>query len=302
VILKASGVWVPQKDENGKDQCLPRKENIKVAVSAVCSISFMNLCLLTNTVAIYQICKFATIPCTLCLQYFVFNQHTNWRVLFSLVFILGGVGYSSFKGFQAGNLEFKGIAFAVLAVISTSVYRIWQGTKQKEFKVGPVDFQATLAGWQVCFGFFVAVFSEFLPSEQNTTVLVWFGNMHSFSPNLGATVLWILGVCVAALTVNFTSFGLIGKTGPVAYAVVGHAKTVLTIFLGIVMFPEQETVETIRSDVLGCGIALCGVVAYTHFEYCFKQKVPDWVELNLPCLVKNKIAPKELTQKVGDVC
>jgi len=290
VILKATGAWVPQKREDGTQASLPMIENIKVALSSVGSISFMNLCLLTNTVAIYQICKFATIPCTMCLQYFVFKQKTNSRVLVSLVFVLSGVGYSSFKGFEAGNLGPKGIVFALLAVVSTSVYRIWQETKQKEFKLGPVDFQATMAGWQAVLGLGAAVVTEFIPTEQNRTVVGWLNDTAKFSPDLGATVLWMAGVCVAALTVNFTSFGLIGKTGPVAYAVVGHAKTVLTIFLGIVMFPAQETAASIRGDIIGCSIALCGVIAYTHFEYCFKNKKPDWVEKNMPFLVANKIA------------
>jgi len=290
VILKATGAWVPQRREDGTQASLPMIENIKVALSSVGSISFMNLCLLTNTVAIYQICKFATIPCTMCLQYFVFKQKTNSRVLASLVFVLSGVGYSSFKGFEAGNLGGKGIVFALLAVVSTSVYRIWQETKQKEFKLGPVDFQATMAGWQAVLGLGAAVVTEFIPTEQNRTVVGWLNDTAKFSPDLGATVLWMAGVCVAALTVNFTSFGLIGKTGPVAYAVVGHAKTVLTIFLGIVMFPAQETAASIRGDIIGCSIALCGVVAYTHFEYCFKNKKPDWVEKNMPFLVANKVA------------
>jgi len=294
VAMKGSGAWVPQKDEaTGKDKSLPMIENIKVALSSISSISFMNLCLLTNTVAIYQICKFATIPCTLGLHYFVFNKVTNWRVLASIVFILGGVGYSSFKGFEAGNLGVKGIIFALLAVVSTSLYRIWQETKQKEFKLGPVDFQATMAGWQAILGLGAAVVTEFIAAEQDNTVIDWLGNafQEGLTPHMLATLAWMFGVCAAALTVNFTSFGLIGKTGPVAYAVVGHAKTIFTIILGIVMFPQQETPATIRADIVGCAIAFVGVVAYTHFEYCFKNNKPDWVEKNIPSLVSNKVAP-----------
>merc|ERR1712039_78823 len=137
---------------------------------------------------------------------------------------------------------------------------------------------------------------EFSPVEQEKTVMVWFGELHGFSPQLLAMIGWMFGVCVFALTVDFTSFGLIGKAGPVAYAVVGHAKTVLTIVVGIVMFPQQETAATIRADIIGCGTALFGVVAYTHFEYCFKNKLPDWVEKNIPSLVKNKVAPRSVEQ------
>lgn len=147
-----------------------------------------------------------------------------------------------------------------------------------------------MAGCQAVLGLVAAVVTEFVPAEQDKTVMEWFQDAmnEGFTYRLGVTLLWMLGVCVAALTVNFTSFGLIGKVGPIAYAVVGHAKTVLTIILGIVLFRSQETHATIIGDIVGCSVALCGVLAYTHFEYCFHNKVPDWVEKNLPALVKSK--------------
>jgi len=178
----------------------------------------------------------------------------------------------------------------LLAVVSTSVYRIWQETKQKEFKIGPVDFQATMAGWQAGLGLVVAFAIEFFPVEQEKTVPAYFAavSKEHFGGDFPATCKWMMGVCLMALTVNFTSFGLIGKTGPIAYAVVGHAKTVLTIIMGIVLFRSQETHRTITADIVGCGVAMFGVIAYTHFEYCFKNNKPDWVEKNFPALVSKK--------------
>merc|ERR1719272_329789 len=97
-----------------------------------------------------------------------------------------------------------------------------------------------------------------------------------------------MGVCLMALTVNFTSFGLIGKTCPIAYAIVGHAKTVLTIFMGIVLFPKAETPATISADIVGCGVAMFGVIAYGHFEYCLQKGVPDIFEKQFG---QKKVAP-----------
>merc|ERR1719263_1822358 len=80
-VLGWSGAWTKQKD-------MPLIENCKVATASIASISFMNLCLLTNTVAIYQICKFAVIPCTLVIQCMGVLKggelNTNWKVLLSL--------------------------------------------------------------------------------------------------------------------------------------------------------------------------------------------------------------------------
>jgi len=290
-FIKAVGFWTPEKDKQGNAKSLPAIENIKVAVASIGSISFMNLCLKTNTVAIYQICKFATIPTTLTLQYFVWSKKTNWRILLSLVLLLGGVIYASMKSFEAGKLGPVGVIFAVLAVWSTSVYRIFQETKQKEFGIGPETFQASMSGWQAVLGFVACMIVEGLPIETDAdhTVVAWFMDPLKFSPNLHITVLWMLGVCVAALTVNYTSMVLIGQTGPVAYAVVGNAKTVLTIFMGIVLFPKDENAESIRGDIIGCGIGLIGAVFYAYFEFFYKKGWPDWVERNMPCLVCKKV-------------
>jgi len=290
VGMKAGKVWSPDKDEAGNDKYLPAIENIKVAVASIGSISFMNLCLKVNTVSIYQICKFATIPTTLVLQYFVWGRKTNWRILVSLSLLLGGVIYSSMKSFDAGKMSPLGIGFAIIAVGSTSVYRIFQETKQKEFKIGPETFQASMSGWQAVLGFVAAFIVEGLPIENDAqhTVIDWLMHPRQYTPELGIMCAWLLGVCCAALLVNYTSMVLIGKTGPVAYAVVGNAKTVFTIILGIMMFPKDENAASIRGDIIGCSIGLVGALFYAYFEYYYKKNLPDFVERTLPFLVAKK--------------
>jgi len=291
VAIKVGGIWSPDKDEAGNEKNLPAIENIKVAVASIGSISFMNLCLKVNTVAIYQICKFATIPVTLVLQYFVWGRKTNWRILVSLSLLLGGVIYSSMKSFDAGKMSPLGIVFAVIAVGSTSVYRIFQETKQKEFKIGPETFQASMSGWQAVLGLVACLIVEGLPIENDAehTSIAWFMNPTKYTPQLHIMLMYLLGVCLAALTVNYTSMVLIGKTGPVAYAVVGNAKTVFTIILGIIMFPKDENAASIRGDIIGCSIGLVGAVFYAYFEFCYKKFQPDFVEKACGCLVPKKV-------------
>merc|ERR1719454_2533074 len=112
--IKIGGIWKPEKDAAGNEKNMPLIENMKVAVASIGSISFMNLCLKVNTVAIYQICKFATIPTTISLQYFVWGKKTNWRILVSLALLLGGVMYASMKSFDAGKMPPIGIVFALV--------------------------------------------------------------------------------------------------------------------------------------------------------------------------------------------
>jgi len=291
VAMKAAGLWSPDKDkETGGDKVLPAIENIKVAVASIGSISFMNLCLKVNTVAIYQICKFATIPTTLTLQYFVWGKKTNWRILLSITVLLGGVIYASMTSFDAGVMSPLGIAFAIIAIGSTSVYRIFQDTKQQEFSIGPDSFQASMSGWQAVLGFVACFVAEGLPVENDAkhTVIEWCYHPTYYTPQLHIMLLYLLGVSLAALTVNYTSMVLIGKTGPVAYAVVGNAKTVLTICMGLFMFPGDETAASIRGDIIGCAVGIIGGLFYAYFEYCWKKNVPDFVEAAMPCLVGKK--------------
>jgi len=273
VFLKTAGLW----KQTGE---LPMAENMKVAAASISSISFMNLCLLTNPVAFYQIAKFVVIPCTLMMQATFFSINTNIKVLVSIAVLLGGVGYVTIDGVSSGTVTFIGLMYAALAVVGTALYRIWQETKQKEYKLGPVDFQSSMAFWQAAIGAVVAVCAEWIPGTREFTVPMYFSQAAAdgFTGEFWGTMGWCLGVCVMALTVNFTAFGLIGKTGPVAYAIVGHAKTVITIIMGFLMWPGEETHQTMVADVIGCSIAMCAVVFYGHFEYCLKNNKPDMVQ------------------------
>ena len=130
--------------------------------------------------------------------------------------------------------------------------------------------------------------------ERESIVCVWLGGgggyaspvpivashicLSRFGGRFPVMLMWLSGVCLMALAVNFTSFGLIGKTGPIAYAIVGHAKTVLTIFMGIVLFPKAETPATISADIVGCGVAMFGVIAYGHFEYSLQKGQPGIIQ------------------------
>merc|ERR1712008_353598 len=100
-----------------------------------------------------------------------------------------------------------------------------------------------MAGWQALQGLVVAVAIEFFPVQSDYTVPVYFAAAYhsGFGSPFPASCAYLLGACVFAVTVNFTSFYLIGQTGPIAYAVVGHAKTVLTIGCGLLLFPKEDT-------------------------------------------------------------
>lgn len=75
-----------------------------------------------------------------------------------------------------------------------------------------------------------------------------------------------MDTCFLALLVNYCSFGLIGKTSPTTFQVVGHAKTCLVLIGGYVMFPTSMNDEQFMYNVVGVLVAMCGVFLYGHIK------------------------------------
>lgn len=72
----------------------------------------------------------------------------------------------------------------------------------------------------------------------------------------------ILLSSMLAFGVNISIYGIIGRTSPVTYNVVGHVKTVLVLIMGFVVFQYP----VLWKNVTGIALTLAGVVLYTHFK------------------------------------
>ncbi len=68
--------------------------------------------------------------------------------------------------------------------------------------------------------------------------------------------------CLIAVSVNFSTFLVIGKCDAVTYQVLGHLKTVLILVLGFVMLKNPANPRAVS----GIAIAMVGMVAYAHEE------------------------------------
>ena len=94
----------------------------------------------------------------------------------------------------------------------------------------------------------------------------------------GVTLVYIVLLGVCAVAVNICSFALIGKAGPIAYAVVGHSKTIVVVVLGFLFFSQGQSMETQIYNLAGVSVAMVGVILYTHFTMAQKAKQPDCLE------------------------
>lgn len=81
--------------------------------------------------------------------------------------------------------------------------------------------------------------------------------MHSLS-ELQA---FIIISCLISVSVNFSTFLVIGKTSPVTYQVLGHLKTCLVLAFGYLLLHDPFDWR----NILGILVALIGMVLYSYF-------------------------------------
>jgi len=264
-----------------------------VAAAGFASIGFMNLSLNHNSVGFYQITKLTIVPVTLVINAFAYSVHASAKIKIALLILLAGVGVATVSDVQLRPL---GLIFGVLAVLTTAVFQIWQGTKQKEFGISATQLQAGIASWQSAQALAVAAATEmycYAPTEGCDTSTTFFQD--AFAGNATRQhVLWIvLGTCFLALAVNLCSFGLIGRTSAITFQVVGHAKTCLVLAGGYMLFPAKlADTQQLYNNIMGVSVAMIGVILYGHLKHAVGQDVPDCLDQVCPGPVLYLIEPK----------
>lgn len=71
--------------------------------------------------------------------------------------------------------------------------------------------------------------------------------------------------CLISVSVNFSTFLVIGKTSPVTYQVLGHLKTCLVLTFGYVLLHDPFSWR----NILGILVAVIGMVLYSY--YCTRE-------------------------------
>jgi solute carrier family 35 protein E3 len=284
--LRVCGVYVRP------EQQMPRFEKFKVAFAGFASIGFMNLSLTYNSVGFYQVTKLIMVPVTLAINSLFYNVTTNGKVKVSLLLVIAGVGVATVTDVQLKPL---GFGFGCCAVLATAMFQIFQGTKQKEFGLSGTQLQAAIAPWQSTQALIVAgaaecvCWSALSPCE---TAIDYFAE--AAEPKHAYTLALVLGTCFVALLVNFTSFGLIGKTGPITFQVVGHAKTCLVLVGGYVLFPAKNMdVQQFYNNIAGVSIAFLGCVLYGNIKYASQHSREDCIDCSCPGVVAQALDPSK---------
>ncbi|XP_002972897.2 UDP-xylose transporter 2 [Selaginella moellendorffii] len=208
------------------------------------SIAFLNLSLGYNSVGFYQMTKLAIIPCTVILETIFLGKHFSHRIQLSLVILLGGVAVATVTDLQ---LNFQGTVLSLFAILTTCIAQIMTNTIQKGYKVSSTQLLFQSCPYQVTTLILMGPIFDFALTKQNVFAF-------EYNPKV---VMFIVLSCLIAVSVNFSTFLVIGRTSPVSYQVLGHLKTCLILTFGYVVLKTPfswRNISGILVAVIGMGL------------------------------------------------
>lgn len=245
-------------------QPIPFRERMIMSAMSVGSVGFMNINLKVNSVGMYQVSKLLCIPAMVFIQSMFMGQTFSSKIKATLAVIILGVGVATVTDLSVTSF---GVLMAALAVFFTAEFQILVGDFQNRLQVKPVSFTHAFSAPQAVLMVVVALVVE---SQGADNILE-----HQVST---PEVVLLLASCATAIFVNIGSTGLIGKTSPVTYQVVGHAKTCLILVAGYVLFPSQDDAASVLKNLFGVVVAMSGVIVYTHLKTSRPAGQPDWCD------------------------
>ncbi|KAF3644804.1 hypothetical protein T459_18420 [Capsicum annuum] len=211
------------------------------------SIGLLNLSLGFNSVGFYQMTKLAIIPCTVLLETLFFRKRFSRNIQLALTVLLFGVGIATVTDLQ---LNLLGSVLSLFAIVTTCIAQIMTNTIQKKFKVSSTQLLYQSCPYQSIILFIVGPFLDGLLTNQNVFA-------YNYTPNVLA---FIVLSCLISVSVNFSTFLVIGKTSPVTYQVLGHLKTCLVLAFGYVLLRDPFSWR----NILGIFIAMLGMILYSY--------------------------------------
>eukprot|EP00760_Papus_ankaliazontas_P021365 PhM_4_TR1867/c0_g1_i1/m.6980/K15285/SLC35E3; solute carrier family 35, member E3 len=203
-----------------------------------------NISLQLNTVGFYQLAKVLTTPVIVVIQTLYYGETFPLNIKASLGLTCVGVALASATDV---GLNFLGSFIAGIAVLVTSQYQIWVGTKQKELDCN---------SWQLLY------YQAPISAAMLIPIIPLFDDLSTLETPTFNSACVIFFSCLLALLVNVSIFLVIGKTSPVTYNVLGHFKLTLILVLGFMLFGYPLDPRNICAIM----ITLSGIFWYTHLK------------------------------------
>ncbi|GMN23379.1 hypothetical protein TIFTF001_000096 [Ficus carica] len=225
------------------------------------SIGLLNLSLGFNSVGFYQMTKLAIIPCTVLLETLFFRKLFRVKPkhpVFAYNFTSGSWDCNSDRS-STQRLGFILVPACSSHNLCCSDFLNqciqMTNTIQKKFKVSSTQLLYQSCPYQALTLFVIGPFLDGLLT-----------NLNVFAFNYTPQVLFFIVLsCLISVSVNFSTFLVIGKTSPVTYQVLGHLKTCLVLTFGYVLLHDPFSWR----NILGILVAVIGMVLYSY--YCTRE-------------------------------
>ncbi|OLQ02868.1 putative membrane protein [Symbiodinium microadriaticum] len=214
-----------------------------------------------NSVGFYQITKLLIIPTVMGLERLQGRKSAVYsrKVILSIVVTAIGVAVATVSDFE---MNVRGTILAALSIVSTAQYQIWQGSKQHEHGVTATQITYSVAWPQSIAGLASSLTADVLMPQLKVLILMRPSCLLEHQLSGQGDLFWIALCNVLAVCTNISVYGLIGKTSPVTYQVVGQLKTVLVVVFGYIFFDVRVPLHWLMLRFAGVGVAVVGVFSY----------------------------------------
>eukprot|EP00928_Gymnodinium_smaydae_P009700 TRINITY_DN1362_c0_g2_i1.p1 TRINITY_DN1362_c0_g2~~TRINITY_DN1362_c0_g2_i1.p1 ORF type:complete len:313 (-),score=70.34 TRINITY_DN1362_c0_g2_i1:62-1000(-) len=243
---------------------LPSKDRWSIALIALLTVLLNNASNEANSVGFYQITKLLIIPTVIGIE----RLGGVWRtystgVVISLVVASTGVAIATVSDFE---VNLRGSVLAFFSILVTAQYQLWQSGKQHEHGVSAMQITYSVSWPQSLLGVLAALLLDVCVPSVKEFFLLRPGGLLDFEFKNPSDPLWIVACCAIAVFMNISTYGILGKIGPVAYQVLGQLKTCLIIALGYVFFDAKAPAMWLLVRFTGVGIAVVGILSYAKFK------------------------------------
>eukprot|EP00697_Spironema_sp_BW2_P005551 gnl/Spiro4/17759_TR9447_c0_g1_i1.p1 gnl/Spiro4/17759_TR9447_c0_g1~~gnl/Spiro4/17759_TR9447_c0_g1_i1.p1 ORF type:complete len:328 (+),score=87.04 gnl/Spiro4/17759_TR9447_c0_g1_i1:118-1101(+) len=225
-----------------------------VLANAFCT-PLSNLSMQFNSVGVYQIMKILITPSLVLTEYLMFGKVLPRKLCYALIPVCVGAAISTVTDFDFNVL---GTSLALLSVVATIALQMYFDKIKNSESLETVQILLFVMPWSSLFlALSCPLFDDVFTSSRDDTV-----PLIEFEWTFFCVQLLLLS-CALAFLVNISGFMIIGRTSPVTYNVVVHAKTVLTIAGGIFLFATKP-VTTI--NLVGMTVTVLGIIYYTKLK------------------------------------
>jgi solute carrier family 35, member E3 len=225
------------------------------------AIIMSNASLLLNTVTFYQISKLLTLPFVAVIEWAEGTKRYMLTHVPIFATILAGVTLT-IRG-NAGLREsgIVGAVVAIASVVTTGLHQIYCGRLQARYGMSPSALLAVVSPIKATLLFSIGPAID---------ALAFGGWITEYDWSIDAAGL-VATTCALAIALNLSQYTVIRALGAGPYQAFSQLKTAAVIVLGSVVFEGKLHAQ----QIIGAGIAVCGVIALTTLEQRLRSQQPQ---------------------------